>query len=341
MPPMNPLPWRRMKEDKLMNETISRLGLMIEGSALEPLIARLYADLAAKNLTFNPPCFLADEWFCPVGVPAIGIPFYLASPRLRRLEKKMILEVEGGSTTEFMKLMRHEAGHAYSYAYGLYRKPAWRNLFGSAATEYPDTYHPRPYSKSYVTHLENWYAQSHPDEDFAETFAIWLTPGLNWRKRYKGWKALKKLEFVDKLMKSLHGKAPTCLPKPDLREFAGLNMKLKTYFKRKMKLYEDTYPHFYDRDLKSLFTDKEEERSAVKAADYLRKANDQLVRAVAYWTKEKRYTIDQLMKRLVRRAGELGLFVREGQKNTDMQSSAFISTLVSTYLFTGKFKRSK
>ena len=142
-------------------------------------------------------------------------------------------------------------------------------------------------------------------------------------------------------MKSLHGKAPTCLPKPDLREFAGLNMKLKTYFKRKMKLYEDTYPHFYDRDLKSLFTDKEEERSTLKAADYLRKANDQLVRAVAYWTKEKRYTIDQLMQRLVRRAGDLGLYVREGQKNTDMQASAFISTLISTYLFTGKFKRSK
>lgn len=338
---MNSLPWQRIKEEKLMDQTISRLGLQISGSALEPLIARLYADISAKKLSFHPPCFLADEWFCPVGVPAIGIPFYLAYPRLRRLEKKMILEVEGGSTTEFMKLMRHETGHAYSYAYGLYRKLAWRRLFGSAAMEYPDTYHPRPYSRSYVIHLENWYAQSHPDEDFAETFAVWLTPGLNWRKKFKGWKALEKLEYVDRLMKSLEGQAPKCLPPADLSEFAGLNMKLKTYFRRKMKTYEDTYPNFYDRDLKALFTDKEEDRSIVKAVDYLRKSNDRLVRAVAFWTKEKRYTIDQLMKRLIKRAGELGLFVRENQSNIDMEAAAFISTLVSTYLFTGKFKRSK
>ncbi len=324
-----------------MDLTISRLGLTITGSALDPLITRLYAELEAQGLSFKPPCFLADEWFCPVGVPAIGIPFYLSHPRLRRLEKEMILEVEGGSTTEFLRLMRHETGHAYSYAYGLYRKPAWRKIFGSASMEYPDTYHPRPYSKSYVVHLENWYAQSHPDEDFAETFAVWLTPGLNWRKKYKDWKALKKLEFVDKLMKSLHGKEPTCLPPQDFKEFAGLDMKLKTYFRKKMKAYEENYPHFYDRDLRLLFTDKEEEKSTVKAVDYLKKSREKLMRAVAFWTKEKRYTIDQLMQRFITRTGELGLYVREGQLNTDMQTAAFVTSLVSTYLFTGKFKRSK
>ncbi len=338
---MNSLPWKRMKQDKLMDLTISRLGLTIAGSALEPLIARLYSELEAKGLSFKPPCFLADEWFCPVGVPAIGIPFYLSHPRLRRLEKEMILEVEGGSTTEFLRLMRHETGHAYSYAYGLYRKSAWRKIFGSASMEYPDTYHPRPYSRSYVVHLENWYAQSHPDEDFAETFAVWLTPGLNWRKKYKDWKALEKLEFVDKLMKSLHGKAPSCLPPQDFKEFAGLDMKLKTYFRKKMKAYEEEYPHFYDRDLRLLFTDKDEEKSAVKAVDYLKKSREKLMRAVAFWTKEKRYTIDQLMQRFIARTGELGLYVREGQLNTDMQAAAFVTTLVSTYLFTGKFKRSK
>ena len=142
-------------------------------------------------------------------------------------------------------------------------------------------------------------------------------------------------------MKSLQGKLPVCLPKKDLTEFAGLNMKLKTYFKKKTKLYEDTYPHFYDRDLKLLFTDQIEDRSSVKAADYLKKSSGRLMRAVAFWTKEKRYTIDQLMRRLIRRAEELGLYVRESHRNTDMEASAFISNLVTTYLFTGKFKRSK
>lgn len=332
--------WQRYSEKRLLKETVSRLGLKIEHSALEPLIERLYGELTSRGLAFEPPCFLADEWFCPVGVPAIGIPFYLAHTRLRRLEKKMILEVEGGSTTEFMKLMRHEAGHAYSYAYNLFRKAEWRRLFGSAAKDYPDTYHPRPFSRSYVIHLDNWYAQSHPDEDFAETFAVWLTPGLDWRKRYRGWKALEKLEYIDQLMKSLPGKPPVCLPPSNCKSFSGLNLRLSTYFKRKMKLYEDTYPHFYDRDLKVLFTDKAEESSDVKAAQYLRQSQDRIGRAASFWTKEKRYTIDQLMKRLIRRVGELGLSVRQ-TGNTDVEAAAFISTLVTTYLFTGKFKRSK
>jgi hypothetical protein len=332
--------WQRYSESRLLKETVSRLGLQIEQSALEPLIEKLYGELTSRGLAFEPPCFLADEWFCPVGVPAIGIPFYLAHARLRKLEKKMILDVEGGSSAEFMKLMRHEAGHAYSYAYGLFRKAEWRRLFGSAAKDYPDTYHPRPFSRSYVIHLDNWYAQSHPDEDFAETFAVWLTPGLDWRKRYRGWKALEKLDYVDRIMKSLPSKPPICLPPANLKKFAGLNMRLSTYFKRKMKLYEDTYPHFYDRELKVLFTDKAEESSKIKAADYLRQSQDRIVRAASFWTKEKRYTIDQFVKRLIRRSGELGLFVKQNS-NTDVEAAAFISTLVTTYLFTGKFKRSK
>ena len=93
--------WQRYSESRLLKETISRLSLKIEQSALEPLIEKLYGELTSRGLAFEPPCFLADEWFCPVGVPAIGIPFYLAHTRLRRLEKKMILDVEGGSTAEF------------------------------------------------------------------------------------------------------------------------------------------------------------------------------------------------------------------------------------------------
>jgi len=337
---MQTFPWQRYSENRLLKEKISRLGLKIELSALEPLIEKLYGELTSRKLAFEPPCFLADEWFCPVGVPAIGIPFYLAHSRLRRLEKKMILEVEGGSTTEFMKLIRHEAGHAYSYAYGFYRKAEWRRLFGSAAADYPDTYHPRPFSRSYVIHLDNWYAQSHPDEDFAETFAVWLTPGLDWRKRYRGWKALEKLDYVDRLMKSLPGKPPSCLPPENLKKYSGLDIRLSTYLKRKKKLYEDSYPDFYDRDLKKLFTDDPDQRSGVKAYDYLRQSKDRIGRAASFWTKEKRYTIDQLMKRLTRRAQDLELYVRQNS-NTDVETAAYISTLVTTYLFTGKFKRSK
>ncbi len=134
------------------------------------------------------------------------------------------------------------------------RKKKWQQTFGrTSREETPDFYRPRPFSRSYVVHLDDWYAQSHPDEDFAETFAVWLTPGLDWRKRYAGWKALQKLEYVDELMRSLAGNPPLHLPEYRVADYDCLNLKLKTYYARKRKLYEDTYPDFYDADLRQLF----------------------------------------------------------------------------------------
>src|SRR5204863_1298931 len=143
---------------------------------------------------------------------------------LRRLERKMVLEVEGETKDWFMRLMRHEAAHAYSYAYLLYKKKRWQQTFGLASKEETEFYRPRPYSHSYVVHLDDWYAQSHPDEDFAETFAVWLTPGLDWRARFKGWKALQKLEYVDELMRSLAGHPPPPLPAYRVRDYNFLNI---------------------------------------------------------------------------------------------------------------------
>ena len=200
--------WASLSDEELLERRISKLGLRLEGTALEPLIRQLYDELSAKGLVFHPPCHIGDEWFVPVGIPAIFVPFFLVHDRLRALERTMMLEVEGGTPEWFMKLIRHEAAHAYSYAYHLPREKKWQQSFGQTSREEtPDFYRPRPFSRSYVVHLDDWYAQSHPDEDFAETFAVWLTPELDWRKRYAGWKALQKLEYVDELMRSLGGQA--------------------------------------------------------------------------------------------------------------------------------------
>src|SRR4029077_8212899 len=173
--------WTSLSDQELLERRISTLGLRLEGTALEPLIQQLYAELTAHGLAFHPPCHIGDEWFVPVGVPAIFVPFFLAHDRLRALERSMMLEVEGETPEWFMKLMRHEAGHAYMYAYRLTRKKKWQLLFGETSNEEtPSFYRPRPFSRSYVMHLDDWYAQAHPDEDFAETFAIWLTPDFDW-----------------------------------------------------------------------------------------------------------------------------------------------------------------
>ena len=117
-----------------------------------------------------------------------------------------MLEVEGGTPSWCMKILRHEAGHAIDNAYKLRQRLRRQQIFGPSYMQYPAHYQPKPYSKSFVLHLDSWYAQSHPDEDFAETFATWLKPDSDWRTRYADWPAIKKLEYMDSLMQEIAGK---------------------------------------------------------------------------------------------------------------------------------------
>lgn len=333
-----PADWAALSDEQLLECRIAKLGLRLEGTALEPLIKQFYDELSAKGLVFHPPCHIGDEWFVPVGIPAIFIPFFLVHDRLRALERKMMLEVEGEAPDYFMKLIRHEAAHAYSYAYHLPRNKNWAKIFGQTSDEEtPDTYRPRPFSRSYVVHLDDWYAQSHPDEDFAETFAVWLTPGLDWRKRYTGWKALQKLEYIDELMRSLAGRSPLHTPPYRVAEYNCLNLKLKTYYARKQKFYEDIYPGFYDADLRQLFAAP----AGIKASSYLRVRRRRMLNAVCQWTNEKKYRVNELLTRLIERCDHLGLRSDNDDPQQDFRISAYITTLVMNYLFTGKFKRTK
>src|SRR5712672_1504963 len=302
--------WASLSDTELLERRISTLGLRLEGTALEPLIRQLYDELSAKGLVFHPPCHIGDEWFVPVGVPAIFVPFFLVHDRLRALERTMMLEVEGGTPEWFMKLMRHEAGHAYMYAYRLTRKKKWQELFGQTSREEtPDSYRPRPFSRSYVMHLEDWYAQSHPDEDFAETLAVWLTPGLDWGRRYARWRALQKLEYVDELMGSLVGKPPVHMPEYRVADYDCLNIKLKTYYTRKRKLYEVSYPDFYDNDLKQLFA-AGSEADRLKASAWLRQRRRHLMNSVCLWTNEKKFRVQKLLNRLIERCDQLDLYIQ-------------------------------
>jgi hypothetical protein len=330
--------WVTLSDEQLLERRISTLGLHLEGTALKALVKQLYDELSAKGLTFHPLTHIGDEWFVPIGIPAIFVPFFLVHERLRALERTMMLEVEGETPEWFMRLMRHEAGHAYSYAYQLQRKKRWQNCFGRTSHEStPTTYRPRPFSRSYVVHLEDWYAQAHPDEDFAETFAVWLTPELDWRERYAGWPALRKLEYVDQLMHSLAGKPPVHAPKYRIADYNCLNVKLKTYYARKRKLYEDIYPGFYDVDLRQLFPVPH----GIRASSYLRQRRRRLMNSVCQWTNEKKYRVNKLLARLIDRSDELGLHAHNDDPQQDFRVAAYVTTLVMNYLFTGKFKRTK
>ncbi|MGC2176649.1 MAG: putative zinc-binding metallopeptidase, partial [Bradyrhizobium sp.] len=198
--PRRKYPWEKLSDEQLLKRRLSSLRIAIEGTWLEDCLNALYEELEERGIRLRPHAWISSEWFSPADVPGIAIPFYLAHPRLMKLEKKMMLDVEGGTWSECMAILRHEAGHAIQHGYQLQRRRRWQQLFGRSSKHYPRYYRPNPASRQYVQHLRLWYAQSHPDEDFAETFAVWLRPRSNWRTRYAGWPALKKLEYVDELM---------------------------------------------------------------------------------------------------------------------------------------------
>ncbi len=333
--------WATLDDTQLLEWPIRKLGLSVESSPLQPFVRQLHDELSARGLVFHPPCHLGDEWFVPVGIPAIFIPFFLVHDRLRELERKLFLDVEGEAPEAFMKLIRHEAGHAYSYAYGLYKRRKWQETFGLASTQDTGFYRPRPYSRSYVMHLDDWYAQAHPDEDFAETFAVWLTPGFDWRARYRGWKALRKLEYVESLMKSIAGKPPKHQPAYRPVDYDCLGLKLKTFYTRKKKLYEDTYPDFYDADLRAIFPRPSSPENTVAASTWLRRNKRPLMNVVCRWTNERKYRVDKLLQRLIDRCRSLQLVVAADDASTSMRVAAYLTTLVMNYLFTGRFKRGK
>jgi len=330
------LDWRTLDDEALLDLRISDLRLRMGGRVAD-CVEQLYRELRARGLVLEPRCHIGDEWFCPEGCAAIFIPFYLFDQRLCQLERRQVLEVEGGTREECMKLLRHEAGHAYSYAYRLQRRKKWREHFGVASQDYPETYRPRQYSKSYVMHLDDWYAQMHPDEDWAETFAVWLTPNSNWRDEYADWPALRKLEYVDELMQSLAGNPPVHLEPYRPATESSLRLKLRTYYRRKQKAFAESFPDFYDDDLRKLFGGV----TGSGAAVFLRSHRRQVVSAVSQWTREPKYRVNELLEDFIERAESLDLGADRGDSELLSGLVSYTTSLVMNHRFTGRFKHTR
>jgi hypothetical protein len=325
-----------LSDDELLQMRICDLKLKIPGTELEPRIENFYCELAAKGISFKPVCYLSNEWFCPEGSATIAIPFYLAHPRLKKLEEKMMLEIEGGTESWCMRLLRHEMGHVLNHTFLLEKDRHWQKLFGSPSLEYSESFRARPYSKRFVRHLEGWYAQSHPEEDFAETLAIWLTPGVDWKRQYQDWKALSKLEYVDQLMGRLAGKPPLVFSKAKMSEASRLRSRLEAYYKRRRRLYAQDFPDFFDADLKRLFTDASAAPDNERAAVFLRRSSKMILNAVSTWTGEPKFTLNRLLRALTERCADLDLRLRA--ESAGVEVSAYLATLASHYRLTGKFK---
>ena len=323
---------------EILTKPIKELGLKLEGSTVERYVQTLYRELERKGLKrFRPACYLTDEWGCPSGEPVIGIPFYLADSRVAALEKEMNdLEDE----REILMYLRHEAGHAFNYAYELYKTQEWRDLFGPFRRPYRENYRPIPFSRRFVRHIAGWYAQKHPDEDFAETFAVWLTPRTNWRRKYRGWGALKKLRYVDRIARRVKDREPVRLVGETDVTVEQMETTIEEFYRQNSPTEAQAIAELaLDTDLQDIFLRPSRRRAGIRpAAELLSEHRKEIVDKVTYWTGVRRTLVKSLVEAIERRVGELRLGAEKMREAAHLvEVTTYATTLAMNYLTRGKF----
>ncbi|HEX9492046.1 MAG TPA: putative zinc-binding metallopeptidase [Thermoanaerobaculia bacterium] len=312
---------------------IKQLGLKLQGSPIERYVEQLFKELESKGLQhFRPAFYLTSEWGCPSEQPVIGVPFYLADPRLGAIESA-VNDIE--NEREIMMYMRHESGHAFNYAYELYKTDEWRETFGPFRRPYRDHYRFVPFSRNFVRHIAGWYAQKHPDEDFAETFAVWLTPRSKWREKYKNWPAMKKLRYVDRVAHDL-GVTPPVRPLGET-DFTVEDMKetIEEFYRSNTADESQVLSDLaLDVDLDDIFLaadDVAEERRR-KASEVVDEHRKEIVDKVSYWTGARRSLVKTLVEAIERKVDELSLVVDKNRESEQIvELTVYITTLMMNF----------
>ncbi len=305
--------WEKFTDEELLDLKLSELDLRLDDSLRAPLLSKLNSELKRKNLNFQPHCWVSDEWFSPDGVPGIAIPFFTLHPRLIKLERKIMGYCEGGTENSFMKILRHECGHALDHAFELQGNREREEYFGSTKLAYPDSYTYRPYSKAYVRHIGEGYAQAHPEEDWAETFAIWLTPYSNWREKYKGWGALGKLNCLNRLMGQIKGKKPLIKSKETVDSLADSKLTLRKYYRAKTLSKRVEGRPFFGKKLNGLFSPI----GKISGERLLITKKKLIIKRVAQKTGLYQYEVEPMLKDLLKETRTTGLFVRPGKRRVE------------------------
>ncbi len=322
------------EKQAILSRRINELPLKIQGTRLETFINKLYLTLEERGIIFRPKCYLSDDWGCPDGVPVIGIPFYLADPRLSQLEGELT-GINAEDDREILMYLYHEAGHAFNYAYKLYLQSEWRSLFGLFSKAYKEDYKPKPFSPSFVRHIPGWYAQKHPDEDFAETFAVWLT-NKDWKETYNETPALTKLLYVERIVGEWGKRSPLVTKEILDSPIEELTETLKDWYSTETtSRMRNKLPEIINEDLKILFNYS---GGNMLASDFISSNRLRLSQDINYWTGIDRERIESLINELIKRAKLLSLKVDNEKKDeTLVNLTIFTNTLVMNYLYTDNF----
>jgi hypothetical protein len=327
-----------MSDEALLATRICDLPVRLGDTMMARRVARLYRELGARNIVALPHVWLSEEFFTPEGVLGFAVPFYLAHPRLMRLERSQMFECEGAGEAECRRIFRHEAGHAVEEAYRFNTRARYRELFGNSDDPYPEHYRPRVDSRDHVINLAGWYAQAHPVEDFAETFAVWLNPYVDWRAAYKNWPALEKLAYVDELMMQIGGRPPLISNRTEVESLPSLTHTLKEHYAAKCKHFAWPWPANYDQDLRRIFSDNPKDADAPPATRYLRRIRGTLRTRIAEGTGVHAYAVDQLLRQLIARTQSLSLRMIEPPEIT-MQKLLVMLTMQTAGLVQAGFPK--
>jgi hypothetical protein len=320
---------------------IRDLGLTIAGTRLEPVLARFLDELAAAGVRrLRPRFYLSTEWGVPFDSIAVAIPFYLARPDLTDLHAERTGHVEGLHTADILRYLRHEMGHVVNYAYRLYDDGAWVERFGAMSQPYLEHYRPAPFSRRFVRHLPGWYAQKHPDEDWAETFAVWLTPGRDWRAEYADWpEALAKLEYCDRVMQGLADRDPL-VTHEDLDEDVGeLDYSVEHYYTRQGDA-DGELPRGLDGALQAIFDDLGERGPGEQrpAGALIRGLMRGLPAEVYRWTGHFPEHTRALLRQLAARADERGHgYDPAHEPAAALALTTFVTALAMNHVHSGSY----
>ena len=335
---------------ELLNTPVNQLGLRVKGTIFEQAIPSVKEEMKSAGIgKLDPVFYISTGYGCIAGSPIISLGFYDFHPLLKELNQ----EFRGWyySEPEIFDLLRHEVGHAFCYSYKLYRTAEFRGLFnveGHFFNTYPDDndYWYNPWSRSYVNPNGDHYAQKHPDEDFAETFCVWLTPRSGWRKNYKGRPtALKKLRYADRVVKELGPQAP--LVETNLNwmyeRVEDVKMTVAEFLNAKTKTYVEQVTGYVDPDLKELFRAEPRGISRralfkdyMRADQFMRQQKQALLTRISYWVGvDTRVTMDVLEK-CIARARTLNLWLEQAQHEKKLiEFTTYITALCANYKNSG------
>jgi len=301
----------RLSDKELLSTRFCDLPIRLQGTPVEHRARKVFSELQGRHIRVRPSIWLSEEWFNPDGTVGFAIPFYLAHPRLIRLERRLMLEAEGASEGEALRILRHETGHAIDEAFQFYRRPEYTTVFGSPKRRYPSSYAVKPHSRRYVVHLNAWYAQAHPVEDFAETFATWLRPKRQWRRQYRDWPAIEKLEAVDEWLKEWRDKPPLISNRRAEGQLYKNERTLSEHYEEKRAFYGVDASAKFDSELRRIFVGSNGPARTngwlPPATSILRTIRSPVRKELARPLGVPAYTVDQVLRQLIQRARALNL----------------------------------